>query len=261
MNGSGHEQSEFDPLRKTLSREVDRLARMQAGAPVERLTYEQIREEQKALKKVGDDVQPYAGGQGNDSWRRVASRVVDPRREQLSDAALAPKHRTGRIAEQERIDRERAAAKAEDERRYAEYQAKLAAEAPEREARQKERYAEVTLPLVERARLDPKFAQRITRWGINLERSDHDAARDPIWTMQGKGHDGKLIWSIVTSEADSLDREAEQRRQAHEAEQEKRRKAWEERQAVNEPAPKQPETKPEPQAQPRNSGLSSSFKP
>lgn len=248
VNATGHEQSEFDPMRKALRREVDRLARMQADAPTDRLTYAQIREEQKALKKIETDVQPHAqASYGNDPWRRVASRVIEPRRERLNEAAMAPEHRAARIEEQQRIDHEREQQEAAEQRRIAEAQAKWEAEAPEREAKRTEQYAEVTAPLIDRARLDPVFAKRITRWGIDLERSDHEVARDPIWTKPGKGHDGKLVWAIVANEADASDREAEKRRKEHEAEQEALRKAWEEQQAAKQAAPAPKSNAPEPE--------------
>lgn len=241
VNATGHEQSEFDPMRKALRREVDRLARMQADAPTDRLTYAQIREEQKALKKIETDVQPHAqASYGNDPWRRVASRVIEPRQERLNEAAMAPEHREARIEEQGRIDREREQQEAAEQRRIAEAEAKWEAEAPEREVQRREQYADVTAPLIDRARLDPAFAKRITNWGIDLERSDHEVARDPIWTMKGDGYDGKLVWAIVASEAEALDWEAEKRWKEHEVEQEARRKAWEDQQAAKQatPAPK-----------------------
>jgi len=263
VNATGHEQSEFDPMRKALRREVDRLARMQADAPTDRLTYAQIREEQKALKKIEADVQPHAqASYGNDPWRRVASRVIEPRRERLNEAAMAPVHREARIEEQQRIDHEREQQEAAEQRAISEAQAKWEAEAPEREAKHREQYAEVTAPLIDRARLDPAFAKRITRWGIDLERFDREVARDPIWTMKGKGHDGKLVWAIVTDEANALDREAEKRRKEREAEQEVRRKAWAEQQAAKKatPAPKPDSPEPEqpkPQAPRPKSGWDS----
>lgn len=107
-------------------------------------------------------------------------------------------------------------------------------------------YAERALPLIQRARLNPEFARRIEEWGIDLHRSNHDAARDPIWQMFERSHfNGKQICFVLMAEAEALDRQA---KAVREQEQHARKNtAWERQQAeaakaqkVSEPESEQP---------------------
>lgn len=124
-------------------------------------------------------------------------------------------------------ERQREAEKAEQARKAQEAR-EAAHRAAERERARKgqtERYAAITLPLVQRARKDPDFARRIGRWGISLDRPDHNAARDDIWCMQGKGYDGKLIWAILTDEAKAKDRQVRQAEEQKKADAEAQHRA------------------------------------
>lgn len=109
-------------------------------------------------------------------------------------------------AAQEAAERAEEARKAKETREAA---LRAAQEAKEEEA-ERNRYAEAVLPLIERARKDPKFVVRIARWGIDLDRPDRDVARDDIWRMRGKGYDGKLVWDIVRDEAKAADHASEE---------------------------------------------------
>lgn len=115
-------------------------------------------------------------------------------------------------AAQEAADARRAAERvaAAEKARAAREAAQKAAERAAEMARIRDKYADFTLPLIERARKDPKFAEQITRWGIDLDRPDREAARDDIWRMRGEGYEGKLVWAIVTDEAKEADRRAKE---------------------------------------------------
>ena len=115
-------------------------------------------------------------------------------------------------AAQEAAEARRDAERAEEARKAQEAR-EAALRASERAAeidRIRDDYAELTMPLIQRARKDPKFAARITRWGIDLDRPDRDVARDDIWRKSGKGYEGELVWAIVTDEAKEADRKAEE---------------------------------------------------
>lgn len=117
-----------------------------------------------------------------------------------------------RRAAQEATQRRLEAQKA-DEARKAKEASEAALRAAEKAAqmeRARDDYAKVTLPLIERARKDPLFATRITRWGIELDRPDRDVARDDLWRRSGKGYEGRLIWAIVADEAKEADRKAKE---------------------------------------------------
>lgn len=120
--------------------------------------------------------------------------------------------------------------------------------------KRRDHYAIKTTPLVERARKDPKFAARITCWGIDLNRPDAEVARDGIWRMSGKGYEGKLIWSIVSREAEAIDRDREAMRKEQEAERVRQEAA---QRLAPSPAPERP--KPQaPRPKPESGG---GFKP
>tara|TARA_R110000737_G_scaffold350213_1_gene388565 strand:- start:4544 stop:5971 length:1428 start_codon:yes stop_codon:yes gene_type:complete len=172
-------------------------------------------------------------------WKRMA--------EEARAEANARRERAAQIAaEQAREDR-----KAADALRLQKEQERAL-----RASRRADRYAKHTLPLIERARLDPKFAKKIEQWGIDLRRSDRNAARDPIWLMHEDCYNGKEVWVILTAEADELDRQA---REAREQEQQIRKEAWERQQAEKAKAQKASEPEPEqpkPQAPRKPSGPS-----
>jgi hypothetical protein len=70
-------------------------------------------------------------------------------------------------------------------------------------------FVEYTRPMILRAQTDAEFAERISRWGINLNRPINDVARDPIWQeMEGNHYNAQPIWSALTEEAKDLDRAA-----------------------------------------------------
>ena len=114
----------------------------------------------------------------------------------------------------QQAERERREAQEREKARRAEQARQNALKATQEAAERAEmanRYAVHTEPLIARARQDATFAKRITRWSIDLNVSDHAAARDPIWTGRGEGYDGQHIWSILTDEAEELDRQAKQK--------------------------------------------------
>lgn len=141
------------------------------------------------------------------------------KREQEEAAARRAAEAAERTRQAERAEEAREAARrAEEKRRQAEEMA--------------DRYAEVTLPLVQRARRDETFARRIEDWGIDLDRSDHAAARDPIWTMLGPD-DGygsrKLVWSALTDEARAIDQRRKEAEERHKQQQDAYARAKRER--------------------------------
>ena len=141
----------------------------------------------------------------------------DTRRATEARRAAESAYKAQRAAEAEKRAQEAAQRRLEAQRAEEARQAKEAAEAAQRASEEAKRlektrdeYAEVTLPLIQRARKDPKFATRITRWGIDLDRPDREAARDDIWRKSGKGYEGRLVWAIVTDDAKAADRKAEE---------------------------------------------------
>jgi len=151
---------------------------------------------------------------GPEDTRRAAEARRAAMRDHVAHEA-AEARRAAEKAAQRRLEAKRA----EDARRAQE--AREAAQRTAEKAAQVERArddcAEHTLPLVRRARKDPDFAWEIEDWGIDLDRSDRDVARDDIWRRPGHGYNGKLVWAILTDEAERADRlaqEAEQRRRA-----------------------------------------------
>lgn len=129
-----------------------------------------------------------------------------------------------REAEAQRRAQEAAQRRLEDQRAEEQQRAQEAREAALRASEEAKRleqarddYAELTLPLIQRARKDPAFATRITRWGIDLDRPDHEAARDDIWRKSGKGYEGRLVWAIVTDDAKQADQKAKETAQRQRA--------------------------------------------
>ena len=136
-------------------------------------------------------------------------RATEARREAVSSYE-ARKAAEAQKRAQEAAQRRLEAQKAEEWQRAQEAReaALRAAEEAERLEQVRDNYAELTLPLIQRARKDPSFARRIERWGISLDRSDREAARDDTWRKSGKGYEGRLVWAIVTDEAEEADRKA-----------------------------------------------------
>lgn len=98
VNGTSHEQSKFDPLRQTLADTVNHIARRQENIPIDRLTSEQIREEQASIRAAEKAVVAYRDTNITDPWEDVAAKIISPRLDALRQAAAAPEQRT---AEQE----------------------------------------------------------------------------------------------------------------------------------------------------------------
>ena len=183
-------------------------------------------------------------------WKRMAEEARAKAEAVARAEANARRERAAQIAEKlARKDREAAdALRLQKEQERAQWLAQRADD-----------HAEHTLPLIERARRDPKFAERIREYGIDLNRSNHDAARDPIWLTHEDYYNAKDVWVILIAEADEQDRQI---KVAREQEQQVRKEAWERQQAekakpqkVSEPEPEQPK----PQAPRKSSGPSNGF--
>lgn len=83
-------------------------------------------------------------------------------------------------------------------------------EAAERAERDRDHYAGIILPLIQRARKDSDFADLFVEHGIDLNRSDRDIARDERWPMRGAGFDGsKTFVDSITTGARWIDKDRE----------------------------------------------------
>lgn len=167
-----------------------RVRKEERGTPVERL--------RGALKSKAPQHTPEDSRRASEA-RRAAVRAYEAQRE-------AETRKRAQEGAQRRLEAQRA----EDQRKAQEAReaALRAAEEAKRLEQARDHYAELTLPLIQRARKDPAFAARITRWGIDLDRPDHEAARDDTWRKSGKGYEGRLVWAIVTDDAKEADRKA-----------------------------------------------------
>lgn len=213
VNGRGRDQADFDPLRKNLSKNLDYLAHMQSRVPVDAMTYSQIRSEQTAISEMQKAVAVYARTKSNrDPWDAVEAKILTKRSKDLQQAYASEKYAPARQEEKQRED---AAQKQRQADHEAAMQAKWdAAEAEWDEAKHLEQtrddYVDATLPLIQRARKDPEFAARITRWDIDLDRPDREVARDDTWRRFIRRYEGRAVWAIVTDEAKEADRKAAQ---------------------------------------------------
>lgn len=114
-------------------------------------------------------------------------------------------------------------------------------EAAERAERDRDHYAGIIMPLIQRARKDPELADLFAEHGIDLNRSDRDIARDECWPMRGAGFDGsKTFVDSITTGARWIDKDREPQRPKPETTQRPAPSPGPER-----PRPQTPRSKPE----------------
>lgn len=211
----GPSKRDLEPISKKLQRSMDKLCRLHDMVPVSSLSYEQAKVEKQTLidaRKYSDTnslhLPPNHRNKDLISWDEVDKSVFHPREDALTAFIMAPEHADLRLADKQR--REQQATREWNER----YEAQQAEWDEAKHLEQtRDDYVDATLPLIQRARKDPAFAARITRWGIDLDRPDREAARDDTWrrlSRIGRGDEGRLVWAIVTDEAKEADRKAAQ---------------------------------------------------
>lgn len=121
-------------------------------------------------------------------------------------------------------------------------------EAAERAERDRDHYAGIILPLIQRARKDPELADLFAEHGIDLNRSDRDIARDERWPMRGAGFDGsKTFVDSITTGARLIDKDRAPQRPKPDT--------------VQRPAPSPAPERPMPQAPRPKPESGGSFKP
>lgn len=133
VNGTGHDQTTFDPQRKDLSKNLVYLAHMQGRVPVETMTYSQIRSEQTVISEMQKAVAVYLrpGDSRRDPWGAVEAKILTKRSKDLQQACASEKYAPAR---QEEKQREAAAQKQRQADHEAAMQAEWDAAEPERKA-------------------------------------------------------------------------------------------------------------------------------
>lgn len=262
VNNRGKSEPEtVKTLRAKVTAAIRTVLRGQKRHPVDQLTYDQILEERAAIKSTRGKINSFwisRAENTDDPWGAVDDKAMDPRDVDLSAAQRSPKHAVER-------GNASAAKRALEEQREREYQAEQArikaewdAGEPERLRRRQERYVDVAMPLIQRARTDRDFAYRIKKLGIDLDRPDDVVARDLMWSTPVANRDDEYVWYVLKKEAEAVDAKAAQQA---EVQREQEPVKDEQAEAVPEPEAKPQSEQPKKSKPPSPSRNNTGFEP
>jgi len=104
-------------------------------------------------------------------------------------------------------------------------------------------YTKVTLPLIKYARKNPKIAEAIKGWGIDLSKPDNEVARHENWLKTAQGHEPSNVGGVIYAAVEEAQRDDYRKQQQAEkdnrqATQEAARKAWSAPEPSKAPTPK-----------------------